>query len=127
MNQNSLIIAAGASTARLFRPAQTNDAAHPVELIEVASVASSAALDSFAREVAERAAAFGDRHVCNPVVVVAGEAVASALLTELQNELPNVYIRTVHADVTSLTPWQLLERLQQHVAFMPTRYSSRAS
>jgi len=148
MNHNCLIIAADGSTARLFRIAETNDRARPVELIEVGAVtalgaddvvsadATSAlsssmaatlqlrresgtpeALELLARRVAERAAAFGEHHYCNPVFVVASRALWPAISEEVDRRLPNVHVRPIYGEVAGLAPQQILERLQQHEGF----------
>jgi hypothetical protein len=158
MNHNSLIIAVDGSTARLFRLAETNDPARPVELIEVGAVTASTAgdvaeadargarssrstpahpppsklaraeeLGPLARRAAERAASFGQHHLCNPVIVVASQASWPAIARELELELPNVYIRPVYCDAAGLTPPQLLERLQTHEAFAEVPHARHGS
>ncbi len=135
MNMNSLIIVADASRARLFRTAQTNVVAEPVELIEIDAVAAGAPaapdpgaasadppLSGLARRVAERAAQFAHYHFCNPVIVAAPDEVYAAIQTELARELPHVYTRSVIGNVAELPPRQLMHDLQQRGAFTAVHY-----
>jgi hypothetical protein len=147
MYHNSLIIAADGSTARLFRIAETNDDARPVELIEVGTVtasdtagfmvpAATPPLSStkdatherpraraeevpgpLARRVAERAAEFGEHHYCNPVFVLASQALWPVISEEVERKLPNANVRPIYGEVAGLAPQQILERLQQHEGF----------
>ena len=141
MNHNSLIIAADASTARLFRMAQTNDPTHPVDLIEVGAVAASGAADipacddekartqralgSYSERIAERAAAFGEHHFCNPVIVVANHELSTIIVDDLERRLPSAPIRPVYAEVAGLPPRELLERLEKHKPFAHAGYPTR--
>jgi protein required for attachment to host cells len=152
MNLNSLIIVADASRARLYRTAQTNVAAEPVELIEIDAVERPEARDAasdpertssprsadrsahhveapggdslsgFSRQVAERAARFAHYHFCNPVIVAAPGEVYTAIQRELARELPHVYTRSVIGDVAQLPPRQLMHDLQEGGAFAAVHY-----
>ena len=147
MNHNSLIIAADGLTARLFRIAQTNDSARPVELIDVGACtalgagepvladarvlpasrrpaalplsgrpASAEEIGVLARRIAERAGAFGEYHLCNPVIVVASRASWPVISYEVERKLPHANIRPVYCEMVGLEPQQILERLQDHKA-----------
>jgi protein required for attachment to host cells len=139
MNLNSLVIVADASRARLFRTAQTNVAAEPVELIEIDAIErpprsanrSNAdhvaapgddSLSGFSRQIAERAARFAHYHLCNPVIVAAPGDVYAAIQTELARELPRVYTRSVIGDIAQLPPHQLMHDLQERGAFAAVHY-----
>lgn len=132
MNMNSLIIVADASRARLFRTAQTNVAAEPVELIEIDAVdahapaadaaPADAALSDLSRRVAACAAQFAHYHFCNPVIVAAPDDVYAAIQRELARELPHVSTRSVIADVAELPPRQLMHDLQRRGAFSAVHY-----
>lgn len=141
MNLNSLVIAADASRARLFRTAQTNRGAEPVELIEIEVIEAEAPvpessrcdgsvadrshggrdLASFATRVAERVARFAQYHFCNPVVVAATHEVSSALLVELEHRLSNVYIHRITGDFAGLQPRALMHELLRQEAFSSAR------
>jgi hypothetical protein len=153
MNLNSLIIAADASHARLYRTAHPNDAPSQVELIEVdalmrvdASEASAnadegcmqgqargasneptgdARLQAFARRIAERAATFARYHFCNPMIVSATADTYPALRDELARELPHVYVRSVIGDIAQLPAPELLNALSARKMFAPVHYLQR--
>jgi protein required for attachment to host cells len=125
MNMNSLVIAADASRARLFRTAQTNVGEHPVELIEIDVLDDSEAqahdaveLRRFAEQIAERAAQFARYHFCNPVVLAAPSAVSSVMLAELERKLSNVYIHPIIGDMARLPARALMLALQERAAFI---------
>ena len=61
MNLNSLIIVADASRARLFRTAQTNVVAEPVELIEIDAVEAEAPAAPAGADAAPADAVLSDR------------------------------------------------------------------
>jgi hypothetical protein len=138
MNLNSLIIAADASRARLFRTAQTNLEQTPVELLEVdaierGSTTSNKAdagsepqrkeeLRAYVRQIAERGAHFAEYHFCNPIIVSATHGVSPLLVEALEREVPHVYLRSVSGDAASLPTSELLDSLREQEAFTPVRY-----
>jgi hypothetical protein len=133
MNLNSLIIVVDASRARLFRTAQTNIAAEPVELIEIEAIEGPAkcvegpdALNGFARQIAGCAALFAHYHFCNPVIVAAPSDIYDAIESELARELPHVQTRGVIGDIAQLPPRQLLRDLQERGAFAAVRHQHPA-
>jgi hypothetical protein len=146
MNFNSLIIVADASSARLFRTAQTNDPTRPVELIEVASVRAgdSATSDttratpeaapgparaqgSLFQRVADLAAAFAQYHFCSPIIVAAEQDAAPELADALVRHLPNVPVRPIHTDMAGWPANDVLRELQRREAFTAPRYPTRGS
>jgi hypothetical protein len=80
----------------------------------------------FAHEVAQRAAEFARYHVCNPVVVAANDEVLTVLLTALEREIPNTYVRSICEELTDLSPSALLLDLQKRHALAATQYPVRA-
>jgi hypothetical protein len=156
MNLNSLIIVADASRARLFRTAQTNIAAEPVELIEIEAIEGpekrvgqpdidpsarltaeaagarppdarrDAPLSAFAQRIAQCAAGFAQYHFCNPVIVAGPGDIYAAIQSALARELPHVYTRSVIGDIAQLPPRQLLRDLQQRGAFAAVRHQHLA-
>jgi protein required for attachment to host cells len=140
MNMNSLIIATDASRARLFRTARTNVAEEPVELIEVDVIDAREAcvqapdddegslarrgsghddvkVRHFAMEITDRVARFAQHHFCNPVILVAVDEVSSAVLTELEHKLSNVYIHQIIGETARLPASALLSELSEREAF----------
>jgi hypothetical protein len=125
MNQNSLIIAADASRARLFRTAHPNVDQTSLELLEVEAIDRAGhdeELRAFARQIAERAAHFAQYHLCNPIIVSATHAVSPLLSVELEQELPHVYVRSVSGEMASLPAPELLDALCKREAFTPVQY-----
>jgi protein required for attachment to host cells len=153
MNMNSLIIVVDASRARLFRTAHASIAETSLELIEIEALeypearaepggtpasegaprdavdrgeAQSDGLRGFARRIAVRAALFARYHFCNPVIVAAPQAIAASLLTEIERELPQVYVRLVSGEVAELPERELLRELQNRSVFTAAQYPCRA-
>jgi hypothetical protein len=133
MNLNSLIIVADASRARLFRTAQTNEVAEPVELIEIEAIEGPEqrlggpdALNGFARQIARCAAGFAQYHFCNPVIVAAPGDIYDAIQSALARELPHAYTRSVIGDIAQLPPRKLLRDLQERGAFAAVRHQHPA-
>jgi protein required for attachment to host cells len=133
MNMNSLIIAAGAARAHLYRTGHPNDVDAPVELIEIETLTSNESQsrteppsnDShqrFAHRIAERAAVFAHDHFCNPVILTANDAISAELLSELEHELPRAYIRRIATDLSELDARELMRALQKEEAFAPRLY-----
>ncbi|HTV20540.1 MAG TPA: hypothetical protein VMG12_17775 [Polyangiaceae bacterium] len=128
MNMNSLVIVAGAARARMFRTAKTASPKVPVELLELDAMEASAndargggaaELADWARQIAMRASQFAHYHFCNPILVVASEAVSAAILAELERALPNVPVRRLPGDYVELRPHELMPVLQEQAAFEP--------
>jgi protein required for attachment to host cells len=155
MNLNSLVIAADASRARLYRTAHPNDLESEVELIEMDTIgrfepheapaearqgcsadeARSAhgspvklqgdELPDFARRIAQRTAKFAQFHYCNPVVILATADMYPALLDELARELPHVYVRSVIGDTARLPAAEIMKVLLEHEVFTAVKYAYR--
>jgi len=124
MNLNSLVIAADASSARLFRTGQTNHVEEPVELIQIDQLEPAAQEPGlFARQIAERVARFAELHLCNPIIIAATSAMSPVLTAEIEREVPRSYVRPVVGDWAELPVRQLMDDLRERGAFSAVHYS----